>query len=669
MLIGCIDVETTKLPKIKPWMPGSYLVNVGIGYESGEVKQYLISHRDVEIFNQREIFDEIQEELNKITRIIGQNLKFDLQWLRHVGLDVNGKEFYCTQVADYIINGQRKLDYHLSSIAGRYGLPPKIDRVKMFWDAGYETDEIPVEILQEYQVRDCLLPIAIYQRQIPLIKKQKQEALISLQMQLMEMLSRMEAYGVGVDIEKGKKIYAEYSEKVAACEAELKILFDRDDLNLNSHVELSAALFGGTIKREEILTFQMQKMVVKKEPYLFTYKDPKKAPVTKYRNVEVPETVEKERKVIVDYPLPGIFKIKRQDEDRVLSTAKSFLSELRPTNATQERALNILKELSNVSKAAETLIGKSERAGLLKKTIDGIIHTSFNQCVAATGRLTSSDPNGQNLPREGTSPLKEMFIPRLGLIGNGDLSQLEWTVAVWQSNDPVGRVEIQNGVDQHRENAITFFGADPTLDKNHEDFKPLRTIAKVFQFRLLYGGSAYGMNKDPNMPRYSLKQWQQIVEAYQEKYEVLTAWQASNITKVHDSGGWLQIPTGRLFFFEKLPEPDWNGYCYEQAQIKNYPTQGFATGDITPLFMVLVDKAMRKRKLRSKPMLQVHDSVVFDLVRDEVDVVAAIVQATFDNLPRVLKEFFGIDFDLPLRGEFEVGPDYGTLKTYHKGDY
>jgi DNA polymerase-1 len=273
------------------------------------------------------------------------------------------------------------------------------------------------------------------------------------------------------------------------------------------------------------------------------------------------------------------------------------------------------------------------------------------------------------LPRGNTSPIKEGFVPKFDLIGNGDLSQIEWTAAVFQSQDPVGIAEIMAGVDQHRENAITFFGADPTLDKNHEDFKPIRTTAKVFQFRLLYGGGAYGMAKDPTMPSYSFKEWQEIVEAYQAKYSVLTAWQQKNIDYVHGSGGWMQIPTGRLFYFKKLDKPDWNGYCYEQAQIKNYPTQGFATGDITPLAMIIIDHEMQRRKLISKIILQVHDSIVFDMVRGEVDDIADIVFTTFKNLPRLIEVVYGFNFNLPIKGEFDVGPNYGALKSYHEGDY
>ena len=221
---------------------------------------------------------------------------------------------------------------------------------------------------------------------------------------------------------------------------------------------------------------------------------------------------------------------------------------------------------------------------------------------------------------------------------------MEWRAAIWQSQDPVGIAEILGGIDQHRENAIEFFQADGSLASDDHDFKPIRTTAKVFTFRLLYGGSAFGMFMDNTMPRYSKKVWQQIVTNYQEKYAVLTAWQQKNIEEVHKTGGWLQIPSGRLFYFPRSAQPDWNGYYYEQAAIKNYPTQGFATGDISPLLMVIMRRKMDKLQLKSVMILNVHDSIVFDLYPEERDIIADLYVKTCEELPKYLKDFFWIDF-------------------------
>jgi hypothetical protein len=106
----------------------------------------------------------------------------------------------------------------------------------------------------------------------------------------------------------------------------------------------------------------------------------------------------------------------------------------------------------------------------------------------------------QNQPRKGTSPIKKIFIPRRPgwVITNADLAQLEWRIAAFLSQDPVAIAEIVHDVDYHRDNAIKFFGADPNLPNDHPDFKPLRTTAKVFGFRLLKPLSLQGVTPVEN---------------------------------------------------------------------------------------------------------------------------------------------------------------------------
>ena len=192
---------------------------------------------------------------------------------------------------------------------------------------------------------------------------------------------------------------------------------------------------------------------------------------------------------------------------------------------------------------------------------------------------------------------------------------------------------------------------------NHE-----RVIGIGWPVTQAYGGSAYGMYMDASMPRYSRTKWEQIVRDYSEKYAVLSQWQQKNIETVHNNGGWLQIPSGRIFRFARLDKAGWDGLWYPATAIKNYPSQGFATADVMPLAMTMVRKKMREQGCKSLVMLQVHDSLVSDLVSSEVDLVADIHVGVFRNLPKYLHDFFGLDFDLPLDGEYEVGPNYGSMQ-------
>ena len=664
MITAAIDVETSKIPRFRPWQPGSFLVSVGMAWENKRTKVWVFNHRDIEVVDQRAMLEEIQYEMSRVDRLVGHNLKFDLQWLRHIGLKLDHLKFYCTQVAEYLIQGQQKVSYYLADVSRRYGIDPKIDRVKIMWDAGYETDEIPLSILNPYLEQDCINALAIYQRQTAMIREWHMERIIALQMELMNMLSEMEYAGAKINVGKAEALLSALTESIRRMEIELKLAFGRDDLNLKSNDELSAALYGGPLRREYDQVYVTTRNITLREPYVFTYADGRQA--VKWKNRTVPELITKTRKAIQSLELPRIFEPVENTETKkggYYSVDKNTLKQLRGKTAQQRKILALLQEHSAAVRAAETFQGDREGSGILGKLAPGnMVHPRFNQTVAATGRLTSSEPNGQNLPRKGTSPIKTVFIPRYDKIGNGDLSQIEWRAAAFLSQDPVAMQEIIDDVDYHRDNAIRFFGADPNLPNEDPKFKPVRTTAKVFGFRLLYGGSAYGMFMDQNMPSYGRKKWERIVAEYMEKYRVLGEWQKRNIEAVHRNGGWLQSPTGRIFHFPRLPKPDKDGNVFSPTAIKNYPVQSFATADITPLAMTVIRKRMRKAGCKSEVILQVHDSIVFDLIDDEVDTIADISVNTFKQLPQLIEQFWGFEFNLPLAGEFEVGPDYGTMK-------
>lgn len=277
--------------------------------------------------------------------------------------------------------------------------------------------------------------------------------------------------------------------------------------------------------------------------------------------------------------------------------------------------------------------------------------------------------NGQNFPRSKededgfTNPLKQCFISCRpdGLILVIDLSQLEWRVAAWLSQDPVAIAEILNDVDCHLDNAIKFFG----------DAK-FRQEAKILTFRLLYGGSAYAFYMDPKMPDFSLKRWESIVEQYSRKYRGLIEWQQRNITSVGQNQGLLHSPTGRIYTIPMKPDKRSGILKYKDTAIKNYPVQGTATGDIVPLAMNMIWERMLAKPLDfmgTNWLGQVHDSVLFDTNQHEVKRVAFTGIQVFEELPAKIEEIWGLKVNIPLTGEAEWGPNYGqmTHSVKHEG--
>lgn len=658
------DVETSSIPRHYPYNEGSFLVNVCLCDTTGWSKVYTFNHQDVEDVNQAYCIEQIQEQINNSHRLVAHNAKFDLLWMRRLGIDYSHCDLFCTQVADYLLSGQKKQSYKLEDVSLRWGLTPKLDQVKVFWDSGYETDEIPLHILVPYVEQDTINTLVLFQRMVKRIEEMKMGKLVKLHMTLLGILTEMEANGMTVCCNRMEEYISDLIKQQDTLERSLLKALGYP-INLGSKDELSAALYGGVLKRDKVEVYLTTRNATIKEGYIFTYKGSGKK-VRKYRNRTIRELVPKTRKVVVEHQIKGVgFKPLKKSElkkEGYFSTDKNTINQLRAGNKTLKAVKKLLTEYSVVKKAAESFLGAQKDSGLANKIQpDGCLHPKFNQTVASTGRLSSSDPNGQNFPRKGTSPIKKIFIPRHKgwCIVNADLAQLEWRVAAWLSQDPVAMKEIIENLDYHRDNAIQFFGADPDLDNGHPDFKPLRTTAKVFGFRLLYGGSAYGMWIDQTMPDYKRAKWDKIVEDYYIKYEVLKGWQNRNIDQVYKNGGFLRTPSGRLLTFPELP-PNYKGELYSATCIKNYPVQSLSM-DVVAMAMIQIKRKMVAAGLDALMICQVHDSIVFDAPKAEVQALANICVETFEDLPRLLSLYWNVDWNVPLTGDVEAGPSYGEV--------
>lgn len=629
-----LDVETTKKPYLHPWQKEAYLVQVGLVNEQGQKKVWTFNHEElIDHRPQREMINEIQKEIDQCIRIVGHHLKFDLNWMRYLGIDFSQKKLFCTQVAEYLLLGQRglgKLD--LASLSKKYLQVDKIDRVKIFWDAGYETSEVPLNILTPYLEQDCFNALAIYQKQVPLINQMNLNALVAIQMETVRVLSEIECNGMYFDVDIAQEHIQKITEELKRMDFELRDIIDIPDIQLDSNHELSAALFGGVIKRE------VQELYSKKFKYKIAVRT---------------------RKCILETKVKGLgFKPLKNTETAfkgVYQTNKDVIKLLPARNQNQKKVKALLIERSKLAKALATLITADGKGGLINLVMaDGCVHSSYNMTVTKTGRLSSSNPNGQNIPREGTSPIKLAIKPRFDYILECDLSQIEWRGVAYLSQDQVMIAEIIAGEDPHTNNAVAFFGADPNKEK---EFKELRTTAKIMTFRLIYGGSAYSFFMDQKMPSYTLKKWRGIVNNFYRKYKGLKAWQDENIRKVTRNKGRLVNPTGRMFRFFR---DDKGGY--RPQQIKNFPVQSFSTADLMPLAMIVIYKKFKEAGFKSKIILQVHDALVFDVLKSERDQIARLCLEVFKDLPKYVDHFWGIKMNVPIKGDADCGPTWAEVK-------
>jgi DNA polymerase-1 len=639
--VAAIDTETT-ITTLNPWAEGFYLSVVGVVDNEGNKKVFWFEHE--EVMPTLRAIPDIQAVLDTYDVVIAHNWKFDMNVLRSYHLNFDKANLWCTMVGEYLLSGQEgSVSLKLADTAERYGVGHKLDEVRVEWERGIDTRFIDHEKIERYVLSDAELALYIYEHQAPIAEKKGMTRLIQLQSEYIKVLSDIETNGFKFDLDKAKEIIEDTDRQIAELEAEFKEMVNEPYLNMASPQQRSAVLFGGPIK------IGIPKWVIRTL---------KTKPESLYR--EIVEEHEYLHPGIGFSPPQGVKKTKTG----YWPTDKGTLDQLScGRNAKLKRAKELLFDHSHLHKLKNTLLGQNDNGLVNKVERDGLIHPTLNNTVTATGRLSSSNPNSQNLPRGNTSPIKKCITPRFDGIYQIDLSQIEWRAAAWLSQDRVMIDEINAKVDQHIEAVV-----NPNLmglkfiSKDDPESKKNRDNAKVFNFRMIYGGSPYGFYLDPKMPDFSKKRWAQICNGFDDKYCGLKA-QNDKFIQSQLTTGMVQIPTGRFFKFQKsiYKEGYWQ---YNERQAKNYPVQGIAGGDMLPLLAVIIRRGLVKGGYRSKLILTVHDSLVFDFVADELEKLNKLCLTVAKNLPTYFEAYFGHKWNTRIDAESEVGPDYGTLKFY-----
>jgi DNA polymerase I-like protein with 3'-5' exonuclease and polymerase domains len=228
-----------------------------------------------------------------------------------------------------------------------------------------------------------------------------------------------------------------------------------------------------------------------------------------------------------------------------------------------------------------------------------------------------------------------------------DAKQLEWVGATYLSQDQTALKEIWESVDQHSDNQ-TRFGL------------PSRLIAKTFVFRLIYGGSAYSYANDPNFKDIGNESfWQGIIDEFYKKYSGLKLWHDKIVNDAKRDRK-LLMPTGRSYFYE--PEIKYNRTEWPRTKILNYPVQGLGA-DLMAIARVSLRNRL-KEKEGVKLVNTVHDSIILDFNPDIWDNISIVnlVDRCFNDIPANFQKLFGKEFNLPMRVECQVGPNWGNME-------
>lgn len=258
--------------------------------------------------------------------------------------------------------------------------------------------------------------------------------------------------------------------------------------------------------------------------------------------------------------------------------------------------------------------------------VTGKIHTTFNQALTATGRLSSSKPNLQNIPirTERGKEIRKAFVPSRtdGLIVSADYSQIELRIMAHLSCDSHLISAFRNGQDVHAITAAKIFGVqleDVTQDQ--------RRIAKTANFGIMYGISSFGLAQRLNIGRAEAKK---IIEDYFANFPAISSFIEDTLTSARETG-YVETIFGRRRYLPDINSKNGTVRSIAERTAVNAPIQG-TSADIIKLAMINVERRIRQENLKSRMILQIHDELVFDAVAEEVDTLEKIVTEEMENV-------------------------------------
>ena len=332
---------------------------------------------------------------------------------------------------------------------------------------------------------------------------------------------------------------------------------------------------------------------------------------------------------------------------------KLKLAPVRKTKTGFSTDVGVLETLRNQHPIVDQMLEYRQLSKLRSTYVDalptlinqktGRVHTSFNQTVAATGRLSSSDPNFQNIPirTEIGRSIRRAFIPRTkgNLILSADYSQIELRMMAHVCGDQGLREAFLNGEDIHATTAAKVFGVELK-----DVSKEMRRKAKEVNFGIMYGIGPFGLSRRLDISQGEAKE---IIGRYFERFPNVKEYIDSTI-KQAQTDGYVSTLLGRRRYLPELRSRNHNLRSNAERQAINMPIQG-SSADMIKAAMVSIDRIFLEERLSSHMILQVHDELVFDIPRDEEESVKKIVT-------REMKE--ALKLSVPVEVEIGVGKNW-----------
>jgi len=689
-----------------------------------------------------------------------------------------GGKIWDVQYAEYLLEGQQEWAHMLAldGMVENYGGTLKLDVVKEMWGAGIETSDIPEDVLMAYLLGDPEQDLEgdvnntwlVFMGQLKRIQSMPKNFLPMVRNRMDGLLAttEMENNGLHVDLELGMELREEVANELTEYDKELKQFLPKLpkelEFNWSSNNHKSYIIYGGVAKyqkwvqhRDEETDELLYSTKTEKWPYINgvctspedvleileseglskfadvcdKYKSGKKIGQIKYKNTKVPDYEKpKGKKQDHFFKFEGYTSPEKRWEsslldgkgDPIYSTSADVITELSTRNIPFLKAVarrqKLKKELGTYYWEEDA---KGKRKGMLTlvNTKTNCIHHSLNHVQTVTSRMSSSNPNLQNIPRKDSSKVKQVFTSRFGdegVICEIDYSSLEVVVQALLTGDKQLIKDLNNSVDFHCKRLAAKLHASydvvkECLDKNaihhkedeiHPDgsitqrdvtYSEMRTKIKGFTFARAYGAGAVSIAADTGMTVDEVKElivlednmYEGVVK-FDEKLEKAITKSRKPTTKevyvekqrfILGIGEWFS-PTGTRFVWKEgiTPEFLWARGKYvgfKPTERKNYPSQGVG-GEIVQTMLGLVYRWMiKKNHFNRKALLinTVHDSVYLDIHRSVVNEVVPFVKRILEAVPTKYKHDFNIDVPVPFPCEAEIGPSMYHVSHYKEENY
>lgn len=596
----------------------------------------------------------LKKHLAQYEGFIGHNIKYDLLWLKQVGIDLLDKRLYDTMLLEYIRLQGRHKDFGLSLnvVAPRYGGTAKIDVIKMMWEEGINTSDIPTHLLAAYLYDDCNNTRIIFSQQIkdPSIKAQAE--FCRFYMDLLVGVTQMEYDGAkfndnlldsvadDIDTQLGRA-----TTTLSSVIADLTKGHDINGgkpINLDSPAQLMPIMY--SLKLKEDKKEEWKKFIARFRPQRTgSQRDLELALSECFESLPYGAGVKPNVSWMQDRKWFGA---------TGLSTCSAVVDALLGYSGLTKKQERLVTALSNYSKASTWK--SSNLAGVIngvKK--DGYIHGKFNLAVTATRRFSSSEPNMQNWPRDRTNPLKKLVKSRYegGFIINADYKQLEFRVVGMLADDKALLKDVSEGFDIHTHSAKMAFG-DKFTEASDDDKDELRTRAKATTFRFQYGA----------MPKNKTEQ--AIYDAFYGKYFKVAQWQEKQEYHISRDKEYRCPLTGSIFAF---PEATPNNKHLWLTKAKNYPVQ-YLAAVINSCGAIGLREALQEYDPRCKWILTVHDSNVIDVPPECLDDVIGIIKDKMSNINPIFSRYFKKELDILLGVDVSYGPTWFDQKKDKTND-